>query len=400
MSNYIKYYLRSALYSVAVLFTGTAVLQIFLTDMGVDSIPIGIFTSLLSVVNVLTNIAFSASADRCGNVKRWLSLLCLPIGTCFFLLIPLCFAEGLSVGTAFLLISVICLLQMLFISLYTTLDYKLPYSIIDVQDYGRFASMNGIVCGIVNTTASLLLSEFLENHPVSTVLSVGFGVGGTCMLLAALVNGTLDTSRGKTQVSEKVERIGVFTGFGKILRLRDFLRLILPNFFRGFHMGMLNMAAVIAVSCGFTTGTVGRLVTVSFLGSIVGSVVYMFAARRVKSRRLCLTGSIVTCVGVLIPFCTDNVFLAVYFVMVVGKIMVDYAVPSQVYAMIPPDVACLYQTWRLIVTTAGSVFAAAVSGWFIEYEFVPGFLAIASVCQVVSGLCYLRWNTSWNQREV
>ncbi len=393
MANYIKYYLRNIFYSIAVLFTSTSVIQIFLTELGITSKPIGIFTSLLSVVNVLTNIGFSAFADRCRNVKRTISLLYLPIGGCFLLLIPLCLAEGMAAGTVFILTAVVCLMQMLFITMYTVLEYKLPYSIIDVRQYGQFMSVNGIITGIASTVASYILSELLGKYSYFAVLSIGFGVGAACTVLASLINSTLDTSRGEqlTPPSDGQKKESIFAGLGKMLREPSFRRLILPNFFRGFHMGMLNVAAVIAVACGFDTETASRLVTVTFLGNILGSLAYMFASRHLESRKLCLVGSIVTWLGVLMPFCSDTVFLAVYFVTVIGKIMVDYAVPSQVYTMIKPDIACLYQTWRLIITTAGSVFSAAVSGYFIEYISITAFLGIASVCQIISGVVYFGW---------
>ncbi len=396
MSNYIKYYLRNIFYSIAVLFTSTSVIQLFLTELGVPPKPIGIFTSLLSVVNVLTNIGFSAFADRCKNVKRTISLLYLPIGGCFLLLIPLCLAEGLEGGTVFILTAVVCLVQMLFITMHTVLEYKLPYSIIDVRQYGQFMSAGGIITGIASTAASYILSELLGRYSYFTVLSVGFGVGGVCTVLAAVINSTLDTSRG-TQLAptpERQQQEGVFAGLGRLLKEPSFRRLLLPNLLRGVHMGMLNVAAVVAIACGFHTETASRLVTVAFLGNILGSLAYMFASRHMESRKLCLTGSIVTCLGVLMPLCSDTVFLGLYFVTVIGKIMVDYAVPSQVYAMIDPDIACLYQTWRLIITTAGSVLSAAVSGFFIESISVTGFLVLASLCQLVSGFCYFRWHST------
>ncbi len=395
MPNYIKYYLRNIFYSIAVLFTSTSVIQIFLTELGITSKPIGIFTSLLSVVNVLTNIGFSAFADRCRNVKRTISLLYLPIGGCFLLLIPLCLAEGMAAGTVFILTAVVCLLQMLFITMYTVLEYKLPYSIIDVRQYGQFMSVNGIITGIASTLASYILSELLGRYSYFTVLSIGFGVGAACTVLASLINSTLDTSRGEqlTPASDKPKQEGVFAGFGKMLHEPSFRRLILPNFFRGFHMGMLNVAAVIAVACGFNTETASRLVTVSFLGNILGSLAYMFASHHLESRKLCLVGSIVTCISILMPFCSNTVFLILYFTTVIGKIIVDYSVPSQVYANISADIACLYQTWRLIITTAGSVFSAAVSGFFIENISVTGFLVLASICQVISGVCYFQWHS-------
>ncbi len=396
MSNYIKYYLRSAFYNVAILFTSVSVIQIFLAHLGVDSIPLGIFTSLLSVVNVLTNIVFSPFADRFHPVKGYMALLCLPMGVCLFLLIPMCFAAELSVNTVFFLTAGICLLQMFFIALYGVFAFKLPYSIIDIRDFGRFSSIDGIIIGIATTLASFVLTEFLGRYDYFTVMAVGFGIGGGCMLVAALLNAALDTSRDKTQtvVQQSVRQTdakqGMLDNLGKILHMASFRKLILPNFLRGVHMGMLSVVAVIAIACGNSTETASRVVTVTFLGSILGSVVYMVASRHMESRRLCLLGSIITCAGVLLPFCKDTLFLAVYFVTIMGKYMIDYAVPSQVYAMIPADIACLYQTWRMVITTSGNVLAAAVSGVFIEHISVTGFLVIATVCQGISGVCYYR----------
>ncbi len=388
MLNYIKYYVASACYNVSLLFTGAAVIQIFLTTLGVDSIPIGIFTSLLSVVNVLTYIVFSPFADRLNPVKRYMSLLCLPMGVCCLLLIPLCFATDMNVGTAFVLTAAICLVHMLFNAMYGVFTFKLPYSIIDIRNYGRFSSIDGIIIGIATTVTGFLLSEFQTRYDYFTVMAVGFAVGGGCMLTSALLLASLKITHKDTSAVTLTEKQSVLAGFGKLLRMKSFRQLIVPNVLRGIHMGMLSVAAVIATACGNTSETVSRVVPITFLGSILGSLIYMLASRRVESRRLCLIGSLIVCVGVLMPFCRNTMFLLVYFVTILGKYIIDYAVPSQVYAMIPADTACFYQTWRMILTTSGSVLSTAVSGVFIEHISITGFLVIASLCQVVCGIGY------------
>ncbi len=395
MSNYTKIYLNGLCYSIAILFTGTSVIQILLTELGIPSTSIGWYTSLLSTVNMVTNIGFSAYADRCGNLKRVIALLYLSIGGCMLLLIPLCLARGLSANTTFFLIAAVCLVQMVFITMYGVLSYKMPYSTIDIRQYGRMSAVGGIINGIASTVSSYALAEYLERYPYHIVLAVGFGVGSICAVISAVIVSTYDMSRGKAlkTVSDKPEKAPVFSGLQILLKEKDFRCMILPNFCRGIHMGMLGMATVIAVSCGFDTAMAGRLVTVSFLAGIAGSAFYAVVSNRIESRKLCLIGSLITSTGIFLPFCTDTVFMAVYFIIMAGKIMIDYGVPSQIYAKIKPEIACLYQTWRLIVTTAGSIFAAAVSGYFIEYISLTGFIVIASVCQVFSGICYCRWKS-------
>ncbi len=391
-NNHFKYYLRSTLYSIALIFTSTSVIQIFLTNLGVKTMPIGIFTSLLSVINVLACIIISSYADRCKNVKGLISILFLPIGGCLFLLIPLCFASKISVGISFFLTAVICLIQMLFISLASVLEYKLPYSIIDIEEYGRFFAINGIITGIVSTAISYLLSVLLEKYPYFMVIAGGFALGGICMLLAAWINQILDTSRESTvYTSDFTEQIGILTGLRILWEEYHFRRMIFPNFLRGIHMGMINVIAVIALGCELSIKTTNQLVTVTFLGNILGSTIYSAVSRQKESRILCMVGSLITCIALLLPFCSDNLFLVIYFITIIGKIMIDYAVPSCVYTMIRPDIACLYQTWRLIITTAGSVFSAALSGIFMDYISIESFLFICTGCQMTSGVYYLYW---------
>ncbi len=391
ISNYIKYYLRTAFYSVGILFTGVSMIQVFLTGLGVDAISLGVFTSLVSVIQVLTNIVFSTYGDRCKSVKKYMALLCIPIGACSAVLVPLCLATQMKLTAVFILTASICILQMLFITLYNVLAFKLPYSIIDIQNFGRFASIDGIIAGVASTAASFAVSEFLIEYDVRSVFVIAFGIGGACMLIAAIFNASLDTSRKSfPTVTVKEQKQGMLAGFRELWNTPSFRRLMIPNFLRGIHVGMLSVATVIAVSCGFSAETAGQIVTVTFIGNISGSFLYMIASRYINSRKLCLLGSLIICVGIFMPFCTDTLFLAVYFITMIGKYIIDYAVPSRVYVIIPAEIACRYQTWRMIITTVGIVLSSAVSGIFIEYISVFGFIVIASVCQLICGICYHR----------
>ncbi len=397
MGTKIKYYIRNIFYSTAILFTSVSVIQIFLGNLGIDSVSVGFFTSLLSVVNVVTSIGISARADSVKNVKKRLSMIAIPIGVCFLPLIPICFISEEYNFTVFLCTAAVCLLQMFFIALYGVFEYKLPYYVIDVSEYGRFQAINGILMGVSNMAASMLLTELLKLYPYRPVMAVCFGFGALCIALSVLFNSLLRETR-KVEVKSEAP-LGLLQSLGVILRLDSFRKLILPNFLRGVHMGLLNVVAVIAVSKGFSIETTTLLVTVSFLANIVGSLMFTAVSKKPKNRLLCLIGSIVTLFGIMMISDTEIIFLIAYFLTVIGKIIVDYAVPSRVYEIVESDVACLYHTWRLIITTVGTVLSTAVSGFFIENRMIIVFLIGATLCQILSGVCYFIYKSKKEKED-
>ncbi len=391
MANYIKYYLRNIFYSTAILFTSVSVIQIFLGNLGIDSVRMGFFTSLLSVVNVLTSIGVSASADRVKNVRGTLTRICIPIGLCFILLASLGLIPDSNKQLIFLCTAALCLIQMFFMALYAVFEYKLPYHVIDMDKYGMFLSINGIVIGISNMAASVLLSEMLSRYPYRSVMTVGFALGGVCMALSMLLNSLLKTSKASATKTSAQEQ-DIIGSLNRIIKLDSFRWLIAPNLLRGIHMGLINVVAVIAVSKGFSVNTQSQLVTVAFSANIVGSVLFMLISKRPRNRLLCLIGTLLTAAGLFMASDSESVFLSAYFITAAGKIIVDYSVPARVSELIAPDIACLYHTWRLITTTIGTVLSTAVSGFFIEKCPIIVFLLLATLCQLISGVCYFIYN--------
>ncbi len=390
MNNHIKYYIRSILYSTAIMFTSVSVMQIFMDKLGIGSVAIGVFTSLLSAVNVVTSIMFSGVADSAKNIKGMITRLCVPIGICTLLLVPIAIFTSLPPAAAFAMAGSVCLVQVFFVALFSMFEYKLPYSIIDMRLYGRFVSVNGIITGIFNALASYVLSEMIKRFDYFTVMAIGFAIGGVCALGAALVNMTLVTKEDPQQTA--AEKMNVFKGLKTILGLRTFRFLIIPNFLRGIHMGMISVGAVIAIEHGLSQDNVSLIVTVTFAASLLGSVIFSILTKRIKNRTLCLVGTLITPLAFLMCQKSEIVFLLGFFLAAVGKFIVDYAVPSRIYEIIDPKTSCLYHTWRLIITTAGTMLSTAISGLFLENMPIIVFISIATACQIISGICYFSLN--------
>lgn len=393
MNNFAKYYIRNIFYSTAVMFSSGSVIQIFLNNLGVDSVWIGIYTSLMSVINVVTSMCFSAYADRYTDVKRALSKFTLPIGLCFIFLIPLCYVTTLPAVLSFTVITVVSIIQTLFIALYGAIEYKLPYSIIDMEYYGRLISVNGIISGVSGALTSFILSALIDRYPYFIVMSVGFAAGTVLMLMSCLMNLTFKI-RPYNFIIPPERKKSVIQSFSEIVRLKSFRCLIIPNFLRGIYTGILNITAVVAVAIGFSSGTAANLVTISFAANIIGSLIFMTASKRVFNRTLCLIGSILTCFLIFASSDSEKLLFIGYFIATVGKIMVDYSVPAQVYEIISPDIACMYHSWRMIITTSGIAFSSAVSGFLIDNIPIYLILAIASLCQLISGICYFSFKRS------
>lgn len=390
MSNYIKFWLRNALYSTAILFFGGTIMQTFLMKQGTGSGEVGIYTTALNAVNVAVSMLFSGIADKQKNIIRAISLDMLPVSLCWFGFIPLCLFFTSSATVTFRVSLVLGVIQSFFIALRTIYEYKLPYRIIPIENYGRLAAADGIISGIFGIVASSLLSYLFLRFEYYTVMLWGFTTAALLTAVSAWINRTMkEIPEKETEITEPAPDRSQLSYIKILLKMPSFVKLIPSNFLRGVSAGVIAMTAVIAIESGKVTesGTAG-LVTALFAANLTGSLFFAVFSKRINCRVLCLSGSLVMTVFAFLLAGGELLFIALYFVVCMGKMVFDYAVPTLLYQVVPYEIAGSYHAWRLILTTAGTALASTLTGYLLPYVPAVFLLILAVFCQLYSGWVY------------
>ncbi|MHB1154463.1 MAG: hypothetical protein ACYCWE_03120 [Eubacteriales bacterium] len=393
MSNYIKFWLRNALYATAILFFGGTVIQTFLMRQGIDSGAVGIYTTLLNAVNVVTAMMFSGIADKNKNIISIISRLMLPVGVCYLGFIPLCLFFTGSPLVTFWTVIILGTIQSFFIALRTVFEYKLPYRIIIIENYGRLAAADGIISGIFGIISSAVLSFMFGRFPFYPVMLCGFIAAAILTFVSALINNTLrvipEAENNSAQTLTLIDHRSQITYIKQLIRMPVFARLIPSNFLRGLSSGVFSMTAVIALGSGkFSETGTARLVLALSAANLTGSLFFALCSKKIDCRILCLYSSLVMTVFSFILAGNESMFLILYFIVCMAKIIFDYSVPTLLYQIIPYEIAGSYHAWRLILTTAGTALAATLTGYLILYIPAVFLLIFAAVCQVCSGWVY------------
>jgi hypothetical protein len=90
---------------------------------------------------------------------------------------------------------------------------------------------------------------------------------------------------------------------------------------------------------------------------------------------------------VLTPLLLINnslLFLIIYTVIMVGRTLVDYGVPSMLLQVVPVEIAGPYHAWRMALQNAGMLLATTLATVIP----VPYLLAMTAVFQLISGLSF------------
>ncbi len=396
MTNFGRYFGRSIFYSGATIVSTGTVVQVFLAHAGVGESAIGVHTAMMSFVNVMASIVLSGAASSPkGSPRQYIQRIVrlYPLAAvCLAMMAALCLMPGLAAGAVFAVMLLSGMLLSFFTAFITVLEHRLPYLIIARGEYDRLSSVNGLITGVTCTLMSLALSAALDRFAYDPVMFAAFLLGALFMCFAGwfvheyrvqadAFTGQAAGFRGEHLAMDAVRNL---------TNSRSFRALLLPNFLRGCATGILNMAAVVALNMGYDSALTGAMVTVSFLASMVGSLLYFWVSGHLRRGNLALIAVGAALMGAMLLMRPDApaLFLAGYALAVVGRMMVDYGVPSRIYELIDGDMACVYHTWRMIITTLGVTLSSAFAGAFIERCPAVWLFLLAVVCQGLSSAAY------------
>lgn len=382
MGNKIKYYAHQVISSLIILLTYGAVLQTFLIEYGLSEQQVNVYSSVMQIFQVATILFFSKIADRAKNIIRMSALMRLFELPMVILLFVLCFFTEISVTPVLVIIFALGLLYNFSMGSRSVVDYKLPYNIIDISDYGKVTAFGGILIGIFSVLFSLALSFFQSKTEYFLSMKIVFVVCAVMIFAYVAVTGLMKQTY-KMPPLEKKQKTNIF-------KYKPYTKLIIPNLARGFSGGVVGLA----VTIGYFTGVIDKtsssyIVIITSAMTIFGCLVYSFISKKVNDGILHLTLGIA--MAVLLPLlCLGGTvfFLVAYAVIFFVKIIIDYAVPVTLTKVIDYRIAGQFSAWRMLLNTLGSSLAGFVCIPLFNLIGVLPTMITAGALQLVCGAGY------------
>jgi hypothetical protein len=371
--------LGSALRIVALLCATGPIMQAFLASLGFPSRFLYLHSTFTQGANILTIFLCSRWADR-GSIIRRSALIQLPHAVLYLCFIPLCLWQSPSLES-FLALTGICLLQSVFLALYTVCEYTLPYFIYPPEDTGPLTALCGILASLLSLGSGVIITWLANFLSYPLLMLYACCISSGLMLLNVLATLLMRPMEGITFAAKEQKRLPLKT----VICHPIFYKLAGANLLRGFSFGVTTVMAAVALDLGFREGTLTALVSFQSAAGLIGCTAYGLLSRPVSSRKLIFWGSL----GFLaVPFMLlpgEWLFFGAFTVMMIGRTIVDYAVPTAVRFAVPVELAGPYNALRMLLHNGGTLLATTLAA-FLPVSIL---LILTTVLQLYSGLRYL-----------
>lgn len=363
--------------SIALLTASGTLMQTFLSVLGFASNVIYVHSTLLQAFNVLTIVLCSSWANNGSPIKRAAFTL-VPTGVLFLFYVPIAVAREAS-AVSFVLLCAIGGVQQMAVGLYTVYDYKMPYYIYRVEEYGMMLSVCGILSSLLSVGVGALISFLADKFTFITVMIFAFSLSALLMGIAFAVTLSQKSLRQKEEDSRERGK-----GVLALLKYPPFTQMIPANLMRGFSAGVIGVLATVALDLGYTEVLTSMMVSAQSIASLVACAFYACFAKKISPFAVIITGSLMILAMPMLLIQSNVLYLAVFTVVMLGRTLIDYAVPTALIRIVPVEMAGSYNAWRMALHNGGMLLATMV-GTFTP---VPVLLIVASALQIVSGINY------------
>ena len=360
--------------------TGT-LMQTFLSLVGFSANEVYIHSTVVQMVNVLTILIASGIGDR-GRIIRRTALAHIPLALMFLCYLPLCFSKEIGAGAFVLLLSV-SVIQSASLGIRTVLDYKLPYFLYTAKDYADVNAISGVVTAALGLVTGALVSYLSAEMDYVLLMVWAFVISALLMAAAGFLVSLqrVAVNSDKQIAAEKQSSMSMLD----VIRAPVFLHLLAPNILRGFASGATTVVAIAALSRGYNEGVTSVMVSVESVAVFVAGFAFVFLARSLSSRSAILIGSLpYLAMPLLLVRGNAPVLLAAYAVMMLGRNIVDNAVPSALIFAVPVEMAGQYNALRMVLHNGGMLLATGIAV-FIPTE---ALFISATAAQLISGALF------------
>ncbi|MBQ3151453.1 MAG: hypothetical protein IJB86_09445 [Clostridia bacterium] len=381
--NYWTYYLQTAAYNIALMLSSGAVMQTFMLECGIGEERVSLYVSVLQIVQTAVMLLVSKATENIRNIRLAVAVSFIAYIPFFSVMMYLCGERGIAVDTKYIIIFAVSLLLNIFVGLYSIVSYKLPHIIMDMRDYGTVLGQSGVIAGILSMLFSSAMTVTLKKGEYMSVMRLFFAIGIVIGIIAIVASFLFKQISHGADTTDKT-KINFF-------KYKPFYRLIIPNFMRGFSLGIFNLITVIGYSCGLLDSSSAAIIaTVTQISMLVSCQTYSLLVRKVRNGIIVLSASIVFCVTAPMMTATSSKlwFYVFYFIAYFFVNYVAYSVPVIVANHIDYNVLSQYTAWRMALFTLGIAAGGALVPILLNLIGHTGTLIVCGLTILPCGIGY------------
>lgn len=382
--NYKKYLISNVFYTLAYLFATGSFVQTFMLAKGIDSNLVAVYTSIIQIAQTGAILLGSFLCDRLKKIKKVVSLLLfmLPVIFIGFLISEI---PSIAGNTAYAIILITSIISNVVLGFYNIVTYKLPYSVIDMKNYGKLASVSSIISNVLSITITTVISLLVNFVDFFLLMFITFSLGIVLWVSAAIVTKFLKEKNIDEKPTENYNQNSL-----SLIKYPYFYKLIPANILRGIATGIITQIVIIGTFIGTLNTNLSVVITlITCLATAVGSLLYIYLEKRLNM------GLILTAFGALtlltmplsVAFGVIPLY-AFYFLTYLSNHVISVGMPVIVYKYVPYNVIGKYTAWRMMLFTLG----CALPGFFLDGLLKSvgaiAVTALGAICMALSCISY------------
>ena len=379
------FYVRGALYNVIILFFAGGLTQTFLLESGIGAQKVSLYVSVMQVAEVLAMVLLSARVERSRNLIRSYSIFHLFLLPMALAMLAVCFFPKMGPETSYVLMLAGGFVTYVAIGLVGILEYKLPYRILDMNEYGSCVAVQSIIIGGATLAVSALVSWAVKDR--SFFPTIGwFLIPMTLMILicSRMSLKYREVDINSEMLSEPEKKINLLT-------YKPFYLLAVPNFLRGFATGTFNLFTTVGYHLGLIdTVTATYMVTIGNVVVFAVGLFYRSAAKLHKDTQILMASGILMLAAMPLAFLGGSVklFLIVYAVAFFFKTIFEYVSPVSIVPILDYAVVGQYSAWRVALYLLGIALSGVLTIPMVDTLGVIPTMLINGLFFTLSGVTY------------
>ncbi len=367
------------------MFVTNSMIQAFLLQCGIAEEKVAIYLTTMQIVNAAVTFLLTFFIDRIKNILRVYSFLTFSQLALYISLIYLCLNQSHTEDFKFFAVLAAGCISNIMTGINGVIGYKVPYHIINIEEYGAVSGRGGIIIGVIGTLVSLILSFFQARFDYFKTMLVFLIIGTVLMATSFTIIKSykpLSTPLTSQRTKNKANI--------NILKYKPFYVLLIPNFLRAYCEGILFAAMTMGALLGKTNSSSGAvLTTITQIGQLLGCLIFTICITRIRVGKIMLISSIAIFVLSPIMFAGNTtLFYTIYAFVYIFDIFIQYAVPVSVTKIVDYNAIGQYTTFRMLTHTTGMIAANATLIPLTRILGGPILMLIAASGMLTTGIVY------------
>lgn len=340
-----------------------AIMQQFLLSRDVSNFFVGLHSSLVSVVYMVSTMLFAGLSERTATPLKYCTRVMLAVAVFSAAYLPITFWD-LGPTATVILVALLTVLLHFFHSCKYIYDYRINYQIIEPSRYGTMVFLSSAFTGIGGVAFSWLFSYMIDHNTGGNPYFLFMALTVVLLLVTALINARLKPIYPLS--ASKVKRKNLAQQLQDVFHEESFRKLLIPNLLRGITLSVTGCIVLIAAVMGLDESGRAKIPLVTALATALASVVYMLLAKKLSVGAINIVGGLLTCALIFLPWNNTWGFLIVMFFGFLGRVIVDNAVPTMLFPIINPKIAGSYNAWRCVLYSACSIIITPVISALVD----------------------------------